>query len=263
MASLDISDLTVEQKEICYVEISQWMKDLLQLSQDTIWELKRVLPGQRNGAQRWFQDFTHNLQKIGFYVCTAMPSVLRHQTRKIVINVHVDDELIAAETKEDIEWVIAELEKHYKLQAEGPFPVEGLGGGEELSYLKKTYVLQPDGIYIKPSSKFTDNLIKLYHSQRRKEKQIPEHNLLMQPDTTADLDEERQAAFRTGLGTAMYMSHERLDIQFCVKSLAGFMRNPTEQAERCLIQLILYLKGTADLTFRLPYTLLEARWQEG
>ena len=87
--------------------------------------------------------------------------------------------------------------------------------------------------------------------------------MLMQPDTAADLDEERQAAFRTGLGTAMYMSHERLDIQFCVKSLAGFMRNPTEQAERCLIQLILYLKGTADLTFRLPYTLLEARWQEG
>ena len=98
-----------------------------------------------------------------------MPSVLRHQTRKIVINVHVDDELIAAETKEDIEWVIAELKKHYKLQAEGPFPVEGLGGGEELSYLKKTYVLQPDGIYIKPSSKFTDSLIKLYQLQGRKE----------------------------------------------------------------------------------------------
>lgn len=49
------------------------------------WEVKRVPPGQRNGAQRWFEDFTKNLQKISFCSCMAMPSVLRHHTRKIVI----------------------------------------------------------------------------------------------------------------------------------------------------------------------------------
>lgn len=47
--------------------------------------------------------------------------------------IHVDDELIAAESKDDFDWLVKELEKHYKLQAEGPFPVEGLGSGEELN----------------------------------------------------------------------------------------------------------------------------------
>ena len=77
LASLDISDayLTVEHKEICYVEISQWMKEQLKLPEEAIWELRKVLPGQRNGAQRWFQDFTKNLNKLGFHSCAAMPSV--------------------------------------------------------------------------------------------------------------------------------------------------------------------------------------------
>ena len=261
LASLDISDayLTVEQKEICYVEISQWMKEQLKLPDDAIWELRKVLPGQRNGAQRWFQDFTKNLHKLGFHSCTAMPSVLKHNTRKMAINVHVDDELIAAENKEDVEWLVKELEKHYKLQAEGPFPIEALGSNEELNYLKKVYVFKEDGIYVKPNRKFTETLVHLYHLQERKEKQVPEHSLLTQPDTSADLDDQRQSAFRTALGTAMYMSHERWDIQYCVKSLASFMRNPTEHAERCLIQLLLYLKGTADLSFRMLYTPVGSR----
>ena len=85
VAALDISDayLTVVQKEICYVKISQWMKELLKLPENSLWQLKRVLPGQRNGAQRWFQDFAHHLQELGFDSCAAMPSVLRHRTKEV------------------------------------------------------------------------------------------------------------------------------------------------------------------------------------
>ena len=236
------------------MKISQWMKELLKLPEDSLWQLKRVLPGQRNGAQRWFQDFSHHLQALGFTSCNAMPSVLKHQTKKLAININVDDELVVGETVEDIEWMIDALKTTYKLQVEGPMPKEPLGNGEELNYLKKTYAFQEDGIYARPNSKFTETLIKLYGLQDRKEKQVPEHSLLGHPDTSPELDKKRQADFRTGLGTAMYMSHERLDIQHCVKTLAGSMRTPTKHAERCLIQLCLYLKGTANLSFRLPYT---------
>ena len=182
-----------------------------------------------------------------------MPSVLKHQSKRLAINIHVDDELVAGEKLEDIDWVVGELRKIHRLQVEGPMPKEPLGSGEELSYLKKTYVFQQDGIYVRPNSKFTDTLIKLYGLQDRKQKQVPEQCLLGHPDTSPELDSERPSNFRTGLGTAMYMSHERLDIQHCVKTLAGSMRTPTEHAERCLIQLCLYLKSTANLSFRLPY----------
>ena len=191
------------------------MKELLKLPEDSLWQLKRVLPGQRNGAQRWFQDFLHHLQALGFTSCTAMPSVLRHQTKKLAINIHVDDELVVGETVEDIERVIDALKKIYKLQVEGPMPKEPLGNGEELNYLKKTYVFQEDGIYVRPNSKFTETLIKLYGLQDRKEKQVPEHCLLGHPGTSPELDKKRQADFRTGLGTGDSASGRR----FCVVRL--------------------------------------------
>ena len=62
------------------------------------------------------------LAALGFLQCTAMPSVMRHKSRKVVINIHVDDELVAAESLEEAHWFIGELKKKFKVQVEGPFP---------------------------------------------------------------------------------------------------------------------------------------------
>ena len=129
-----------------------------------------------------------------------------------------------------------------------------LGEGEELSYLKKTYIFLADGICVRSSSKYIENLTRIYQLGNRKTKQVPEHSLLGQPDTSPELDAHGQSLFRSGLGIAMYLSQDRLDIQYCVKSLASSMRSPTEQSEKCLQQLILYLQGTRDMSFWLPYT---------
>ena len=91
----------------------------------------------------------------------------------MAINIHVDDELVVGETVEDIEWVIDALKKIYKLQVEGPMPKEPLGNGEELNYLKKTYVFQEDGSYVRPNSKFTETLVKLYGLQIGKRNKYP------------------------------------------------------------------------------------------
>ena len=194
LASLDISDayLTVEQ-EVCYVKISGWIKQLLGLSQDMLWQLRRVLPGQRNGAQRWFQNFPNHLQRLGFKCCVAMPSVLKHGTKRVVINVHVDDELIASESESDLLWVVEELKEIYKLQIEGPVPKGPLGAGEEISCLKKTYNFLEDGICIKSNPKYIENLLKIYNLGNRKEKQVPEHCLLGHPDTSPELDVHGQS----------------------------------------------------------------------
>ena len=129
ITALDISDayLTVPQVETCYVEIRGWIKKLLGLPSNALWQLKRVLPGQRNGAQCWFNSFSEKLQNMGFDQCVAMPSVFRRRTKRFVVNRHVDDELVASETAEDSHWLIAELKKIYKLQVKGPYPVQALG----------------------------------------------------------------------------------------------------------------------------------------
>ena len=126
--------------------IRPWIQKLLSFPSNALWELKRVLPGQRNGAQRWFNAFSDRLRQLGFVQCQAMPSVLRHKHKKIVVNVHVDDELIASETTEDALWLTRELKKVYKLQIEGPYPIQKLGNGEEVNCLKKTHLFKEDGL---------------------------------------------------------------------------------------------------------------------
>ena len=253
--SLDVSDayLMVPQQEACYVQIRGWIKELLGLATDDLWDLRRVLPGQRNGAQRWFNHFTEFLKSLGFLQCTAMPSVMRHKSRKVVINIHIDDELVAAESMEEAHWFIGELKKKFKVQVEGPFPTGSTGAGEELSYLKKTYVFTGEGILVKPNKKYIESLLKLYDVDNRKYKQVPEHSLLGQVDFSEELDQQKQSLFRSGLGVAMYLAQDRIDIQYCVKTLASSMKCPTQQAEKALIQLILYLAGTRDWVFKLPY----------
>lgn len=109
-------------------------------------------------------------------------------------------------------------------------------------------------MYAKPNSKYIESLLTLYDVQDRKCKQVPEHTTCGQVDATEDLNPERQACFRRGLGIAMYLAQDRVDIQFCVKTLASSMKTPTLQAEKGLIQLILYLSGTRDYAFKMPYT---------
>ena len=88
---------------------------------------------------------------------------------------------------------------------------------------------------------------------------MPEHTLLNQVDSSPELAPADQARFRSGLGIALYLAHDRVDIQFCVKSLASYMKVPTVQAEKSLVQLVLYLAGTKDFAFLMPYSQVGTR----
>ena len=121
--TLDCADafLQVPQQEPCVVEIPVWIRRLLGYTQDMIWHLKRCLPGQRNAGLRWFEYLKDILMDMGFVACSAMPTIMRHTTRRAYINVHVDDELLAA-NKEDGEWVIVILSQKLTLKINGPYP---------------------------------------------------------------------------------------------------------------------------------------------
>ena len=134
LLSLDISDayLTVDQVEECIVELRPWIKSVLQVSDDTVWRLKKVLPGQRIGAKRWFSSFSQVLSELGFESCLAMPSVFRHTTKQAAINMHVDDILVAVKDPRDGEWLLQALKARYKLQVEGPVPLGRNWRGNQL-----------------------------------------------------------------------------------------------------------------------------------
>ena len=246
-AVIDVKDafLCVDQQELVYVWVRPWMRKVLGLGDDAVWLVRKCLPGQRNAGLRWYEKITGVLREMGFESCISMPSVMRHTTRPLVVNIHVDDELALGEDP-DLRWLIRQLQKMFQLQVEGPVPEEDVGCGEEISYLKKRFIFVRSGILVKPNKKYVEKLTELMGTKHRKGKSIPEHGDLGKPDKTGELDIKQQKQYRSGVGICMYVAQERIDVQHAVKQLTKSMRRPTKQALVCLRRLALYLQDTAD-----------------
>ena len=152
-----------------------------------------------------------------------------------------------------------DLEKIFRVEKEGPYPLDRVGKGEELRYLKRKYVLVAEGIVAQPNEKYVKKLLELSDLGRLKSKATPEHVDLVKEDKSKELGPEETNRFRSGLGSILYLAQDRIDIQYASKCLASSMSKPTTQALKCLKHLILYLSGTASRTTLLPYTVKGAR----
>ena len=252
---LDIKDayLQVPQQEEVLVKISDWMKRACNIGEGIVWRLKRCLPGQRNAATRWYEHLRSILDRLGFEFSQHVPALARHKTRAVWISIHVDDELLAGQRGDSL-WLVEELEKVFRVEKEGPYPLNRIGNGEELRYLKRKYVFVGEGIVVQPNEKYIKKLLELYDLGRLKSKATPEHVDLVKEDKSKELGPEETKRFRSGLGSVLYLAQNRIDIQYASKCLASSMSKPTQQALKCLKHLILYLSGTANRSTLLPYS---------
>ena len=190
---------------------------------------------------------------MGFVACSAMPTIMRHTTRKAYINVHVDDELLAA-NKEDGEWVIVILSQKLTLKINGPYPeIED----KEMLYLKKIFKFVEEGVLVLPNGKYFEALEKLTGlsstSRSFKPKPTPEHTGVGKPDSSKELTGEEGSKYRSILGVLLYRCQERPDVQYAVKNLASYLKTPTEAATTFAKQTVKYLLGTKDYGILCPY----------
>ena len=166
----------------------------------------------------------------------------------------MDDELLAGH-REDSLWLVEELEKVFRVQKEGPYPLNGNGNGEELRYLKRKYVFVGEGIVVQPNETYIKKLLELYDLGRLKSKATSEHVDLVKEDKSKELGPEETKRFRSGLGSVLYLAQDRIDIQYASKCLASSMSKPTQQSLKCLKHLILYFGRDRESvnTFAIQY----------
>ena len=253
--TLDCADafLQVPQQEPCIVEILVWVKKLLGYTQEMIWHLTRCLPGQRNAGLRWFEYLKAILLDMGFVACSARPTILRHVKRQAFINVHVDDELLAA-NKKDGEWVITILSQKLTLKINGPYPeIED----KEMLYLKRIFKFVEEGVLVLPNGKYFEALEKLtgLSSTARsfKPKPTPDHTGVGKSDSSKELTGEESSKYRSILGVLLYLCQERPDVQYAVKNLASYLKTPIEAATTFAKRTVKYLLGTKDYGILYPY----------
>ena len=238
MASADITDafLTVPQKQPTLVKYGS-----------QLFALGRVLPGQRDGSQLWFDSVTSFLkQELQAESCQGYPSLLR--SAECFILLHVDDMLIVLESAYFEHKLVPVLETRYKVSVQSI-----QNPGDSVEFLKRAHVLiEEDTILVHQNPK---HLLKLCEvvgvPENAKPKKVPCHESVNEVDTTEELSQAYCSRYRSAIGILMYLSSDLVECAYCIRALAQQMAKPTQRSWTMLKHLTMYLLGARSYALQL------------
>ena len=241
-----------EQYAICaidvkdaYLEVPQEEPVVADLPKDCMLQgqyvFEKCVPGQRDGAQRWFGYFVQFLTDKfdALESCVENPAIMRVPEGPMIM--HVDDGLTLAPLTWLKQKYIPTLPSRFEISVEIAYK-----NGDVFSFLKRKHTILESGILVEASSSYIRHMAEVLdvkHGSKHNTPYLPE---LIREDVSGPLDPVRAGKFRSALGIALYLSSDRIDICYSVRLLAGFMSNPTEQAWKGLIRLAKYLLNTAE-----------------
>ena len=138
--------------------------------------------------------------------------------------------------------------------AASPPPADDQPEDEAVRCLKKRHYFTKAGIVIMPHERYIPALVELYGLENRTGKATPESSQVELEGGPSDLLEGAdQFRFRSALGTLLYVSQDRVDVQHCIRNLSQSMAQPTKKAEAEIKHVILYLRRTENYGLLLRY----------
>lgn len=240
LGSLDITDAYLQVKQ----EKPRVLRVLGYPELDVY--IGKCLPGQRDGAKRWYSHLAQFLQdKFQAEACTEQPSIFKVSGG--ILLAHVDDILFLLNQNYLEQKFLPVIREEFKVQVE--FAAR-TGGSFE--FLKRLHVVDEnyEKVTIYPCSKHIKKCFELFckiNGKAPKHSGVPgQSHGFASEDVSRELDAEKSAVFRSLVGALLYISHERADLQFSVKSLASYLRCPTERAWAQLGKLVSYCKSTEE-----------------
>ncbi|CAE7512900.1 unnamed protein product [Symbiodinium natans] len=240
LLALDIKD--------AYLEVCQEEPLMCGLPSDYDGDLRysfvfeKMIPGQRNGSQRWFSHYIDFLRaNLQVEQCLECPAVLRTEHGPAMV--HVDDSLTLA----PLTWIHSAFLPLIKSRFECTYEV-AMQVGDTFDFLKRKHTITEHGILIEMPKSYIKQMaetlgVNYSHSWKHKS---PCHPDLLGADTSPALDEAKASKFRSAVGIGLYISADRYDVCFAVRMLSAYMQNPTELAWRCAIRMVQYLVTTQD-----------------
>ena len=216
--------------------------------------IAKCLPGQRDGARRWYDYFSKILlTELRAEACLEQPALFKLADQKGLLLLHVDDVLFLV--KEDYRQHFEEsLKKHFKMSVQ--FVPRG---GGVFEFLKKTFVVEKnyESLTMFTETKHIKQAYDVYTMHNHKPPRLYTTPTVQQQfavDHTEQLTEKMSGVYRSLVGALLYVSHERADVQYATKSLAAYLKNPTKHSWVMLGRLIGYLKATENYAITMHQT---------
>ena len=111
-------------------------------------------------------------------------------------------------------------------------PAVIMRNGDSYSYLKGTYTLAPEGIYLESSDNYVKETIKdLGMDPITKGCKVPgtQKNILPEADGNTLIDDMRRSTYASCVMRLLYISQDRHDLVYTVKNLSRKVSQPSEE----------------------------------
>jgi Reverse transcriptase (RNA-dependent DNA polymerase) len=200
--------------------------------------------GLKQAGALYAKDQKSKLTDLGFTPSEADECVYISADKRIIVATYVDDGLVCAETQEEIDWVIAELSKHYKLHNLGS-PTKFLG--MDISRPQD----DPRGPITVSQSTYARKLLAKFEMENCNPVKAPCDQraayLHLRTETEAPAD---AALYRSMTSSIMHLAiWTRPDIAWITNKLSQFNKDPSDLHMAAAKHLLRYIQGTLDYSF--------------
>ncbi|GKD82544.1 retrovirus-related pol polyprotein from transposon TNT 1-94 [Tanacetum coccineum] len=201
-----------------------------------VYKLKKALYGLKQALRAWYDMLSSFLISQDFSKCSVDPTLFIHKEGKelLLVQVYVDDIIFAASTPELCDKFAKIMCSNFKMSMMG-----------KISFFLGLQIFQnPRGIFIN-QSKYALESLKKYGFDSCDPVDTP-----MVEKSKLDEDKEGKAVdpshYRGMIGTLLYLTASRPDLQFAICMCARYQARPTEKHLHAVKRIFRYLRGTVN-----------------
>ncbi|GJS48875.1 retrovirus-related pol polyprotein from transposon TNT 1-94 [Tanacetum coccineum] len=199
-----------------------------------VYKLKKALYGLKQAPRAWYDMLSSFLISNDFSKGSVDPTMFIHREGKelLLVQIYVDDIIFAASTPELCDLFAKIMCSKFKMSMMG-----------KISFFLGLQISQsPRGIFIN-QSKYALESLKKYGFESCDPVDTP-----MVEKSKLDEDKEGKAVdpshYRGMIGTLLYLTASRPDLQFAICMCARYQARPTEKHLNAVKRIFRYLKGT-------------------
>ncbi|WVZ93982.1 hypothetical protein U9M48_039928 [Paspalum notatum var. saurae] len=202
-----------------------------------VYKLKKALYGLKQAPRAWYARLKSFLLKYGFVMCSVDKTLflLSHGGDTLIVQIYVDNIIFGGSSHALVSSFAEQMSREFEMSLMG-----------ELQFFLGLQIKQGiEGTFVH-QAKYTRDILKKFNKGNSKPITTP-----MSTNTVLDADEDvetvDQKEFRGMIGSLLYLTATRPDIQFVVCLCACYQASPRTSHRQAVKRIFRYLKFTPEL----------------
>ena len=237
LADVKTAFLYGDARRSLYVELPP--EDPLSASGRYVGKLERAMDGTRDAPVIWQDHLWKTLLDMKFKESVTHPGVFQHETRDILLCVHVDD-LLCTGLRDNLMWLKKQLLKEYELETMLIGDDDDADMEKKAVYLGRTLEWSENGLGVRPGRRHVRSLLRELAIDSCRSISMPLRATVEKEGHRSDRPEvsaELATKYRAAVARVVYLAQDRLDLGVAAvelgKNHGNSMRGRRRTSQTC------------------------------